>query len=128
MAADGPPRTNLVSLDSIASSLATGATLGGVRVVRIVFEMEDGGVFDRKFAIGPTAEQREQMSQQEEDIVQTLKDNKKPLTRKQISTLLDLDSTTGRFGQSVRNLLASKRIFEANGKLTDDQSKFDNTS
>lgn len=59
--ADGPTQHTPIDLRDV---LITGATVGGVRVVRIVCELEDGGKISRVFP------QRE-ISQEDPDMVQT---------------------------------------------------------
>lgn len=132
MAPSAPLRTEPVELDAIAANLmAAGAILGGKRVVRIVFELEDGGVLERKFAVTQkTVEPHvaEGLTQQEEEILQTLEESDFPLTRKDAASRLNLDSARGRFGVVVNKLVQDKLVFERGKYITDDLKKFPDSS
>lgn len=132
MAASVPSRTEPVELDGIAANLmAAGATLGGRRVTRIVFEMEDGGVLERKFATAPQPVEQsaaEGLTQQEEEILQTLEESDFPLTRKDAASRLNLDSARGRFGIVVNKLVQAGLIHERGKYITDDLKKFPGSS
>lgn len=131
MASSVPLRTEPVELDGIAANLmAAGATLGGRRVTRIVFEMEDGGVLERRFGTPDPKEvaASEVVSDQAESILEVLSDSPYPMLRKDIAMRLGLSTATGYFGETVRALIKQKKIFSKGAYLTDEQEKFTDSS
>ena len=131
MAPSAPLRTEPVELDAIAANLmAAGAVLGGKRVVRIVFELEDGGVLERKFGLSDPKEVTapEGISDQAESILEVLSDSPYPMLRKDIAMRLGLSTATGYFGETVRALIKQKKIFAKGAYLTDEEEKFANSS
>jgi hypothetical protein len=113
-------RPDPIVLDSV---LVAGAVVGGVRVVRIVCELENGGRFELATPPPPSAKTAE-LSDAEQAIIDVLRDSGRPMTRKQIARELGLDSERGAFGQRVSALCDTSRIFTRSGEYSDDLSKF----
>jgi len=131
MAPSAPPRTEPVDLDGIAANLmAAGAVLGGKRVVRIVIELEDGGVMERKFGTLTPKETSEAdaTSEQAESIIEVLSESPYPMTRKDVAMRLGLATATGQFGETVRCLIKQKKIYAKDGYMTDREEKFADSS
>jgi hypothetical protein len=131
MASSVPLRTEPVELDGIAANLmAAGAVLGGKRVVRIVFELEDGGVLERRFGTPDPKEASgpEEMTEQEEGILEVLGENPYPMTRKDVAMRLGLAAPTGYFGKTLSRLIRQEKIFAKGAYITDVAEKFTDTS
>ena len=131
MAPSAPPRTEPVELDAIAANLmAAGAVLGGRRVTRIVFELEDGGVLERVFGTLGHKEvaESEVTNEQEESILEVLDESPYPMTRKDVAMRLGLTAPTGYFGETLRRLIREKKIFAKGQYVTNDAEKFTDTS
>jgi hypothetical protein len=112
-----------ICLDAV---LVAGATVGGVRVVRMVCELESGGRFELATPVITTT--TSELSEREQAIVDTLRDSDMPLTRRQIARMLHLESERGAFGQAVSRLRDTGVIFEQSGEYSDAVSKFRDTS
>lgn len=95
--ADGPTQHTPIDLRDV---LITGATVGGVRVVRIVCELEDGGKVSRVFGL------RDQSHEEHPDMVQT---EGNELTDKQRAVLQVIDK------MKVGDVLSTQEIARRSG-------------
>lgn len=104
-----------ISLDKIETC---GATRFGRGVTKMVVYYDDGRRVSLELPrIG-------ELTPQQERILETLAESQSPMNRKNIALKVNKGNVTGRFGQSVSQLLSAGKIFERDGELTDDAKKF----
>lgn len=95
-----------------------GAVIFGSVVARVTVLTEDGRRLSLDLPSGA------KMTALQTRILDQLAESSVPMNRKQVATKIGQKNITGRFGQSVAGLLSAGIIFESDGNLTDDATKF----
>jgi hypothetical protein len=107
---------------AIDEAARRGATLCGCPLVRLIAVTDDGREISVPLPMGAD------LTPGQERIVSLLAESPCPLTRKQIATKLNRGNVTGRFGQHINALIDERKIFERDGEVTDDATKFASTA
>lgn len=125
-------RIDVLVADLVAAFVRAGGVWGGEVVVglRVTVELESGETLRtghrRRAPVASNSD--DQLTQQQQRIVAVLASSPKPLKRIAAAHLLGLKQAAGSFGQSVSRLRDSGVIFERDGRITDDESKFEDTT
>ena len=118
--------------DMIAAYVRAGGVWCGEVVVglRVTVELESGETLrtGHRRRMPTTTDTESTLTPLEQRIVDVLAASPKPMKRISIAHALGRKQAAGSFGQAVSGLRDSGVIFERDQKITDDESKFGDTS
>lgn len=100
----------------------TGAVRFGRPVARVTVTYADGS--RATFDLPGPARTAADLSYTQQRILEVLRGSDVPLSRKAVAIKLDRESTKGKFGEAVRDLVSRKLVYAWGDEITDDPTKF----
>lgn len=127
-------RLDVLVADMVAAYVRAGGVwgVGGEVVIglRVTVELESGETLrtGHRRRMPVVSHTPPELKPQQRRIVDTLRASTVPMKRGAVARAMGLKDERGSFGVNVSTLLDTGMIFERDGKIADDESKFDDTT